>query len=155
MRKTNAARILDKNKIAYELVEYPVDKEDLSAQNAAAKIGQNIKQVFKTLVIKGDKTGIFTAVIPGDEEIDLKKAALVSSNKSAELIAVKDIMKITGYIRGGCSPLGMKKDYPVFIHESCKNFDFIYISAGVRGMQIKISPADLAAAAGAVFADLT
>lgn len=143
MNKTNAARLLDKNNIGYELVEYKVDEDDLSAVNVAAKLGQNIKQVFKTLVIKGDKTGIFVCVVPGDAEIDLKKAAKASGNKNAEMIAVKDIMKITGYIRGGCSPLAMKKEYPVFIDESCLEFDFIYISAGVRGMQIKLSPDDL------------
>lgn len=147
MNKTNAARVLDTNKIQYELVEYQVDEDDLSAVNVAAKLGQDIKQVFKTLVIKGAgnaaKAGIFVCVVPGDAEIDLKKAAKASGNKSAEMIAVKDIMQITGYIRGGCSPLAMKKDYPVFIHESCLEHDFIYISAGIRGMQIKLNPKDL------------
>lgn len=154
MHKTNAARILDRLNIKYDLVEYPVDEDDLSAQNVAAKMGQNIKQVFKTIVIKGDKTGIFTAVVPGDCEIDLKKAAKVSGNKSAEMIAVKDIMKITGYVRGGCSPLGMKKEYPVYIDESALNFEFIYISAGMRGMQIKLPPKDLATAVNAAIAQL-
>ena len=145
MHKTNAVRILDKHNIKYELVEYAVDEEDLSAQNVAAKLEQNIKQVFKTIVIKGDKSGIFAAVVPGDSEIDLKKAAKAAGNKSAEMIAVKDLMKITGYIRGGCSPLAMKKDYPVYLEESALNFNFIYISAGVRGMQIKLATRDLIA----------
>ncbi|MDR1941990.1 MAG: Cys-tRNA(Pro) deacylase [Endomicrobium sp.] len=155
MNKTNAARILDVNKIHYELVNYIVDENDLSAVNVSKKLGQNVKQVFKTLVVKGDKNGIFVCVVAGDAEIDLKKAAKVSGNKNAELIAVKDIMKITGYVRGGCSPLGMKKNYPVFIDLSCKHFDFIYISAGIRGMQIKISPQDLTDVLKAGAADLT
>lgn len=149
MNKTNAARILDRNKINYELVRYQSDENDLSAVSAAAKLGENTKQVFKTLVLKGDKNGFFVCVIAGDAEIDLKKAARVSGNKSAEMIAVKDIMKVTGYIRGGCSPLAMKKEYPVFIDESCAEFDFIYISAGIRGMQIKLAPEDLILAAKA------
>lgn len=143
VHKTNAARLLDKHNINYELVEYQVDEEDLSAINVAKKLGQNIKQVFKTLVLKGDKTGYFICVVAGDAEIDLKKAAKVSSNKSAQMIAVKDIIKITGYIRGGCSPLAMKKEYKVFIDKSCLDFDIVYISAGIRGMQIKLSPKDL------------
>jgi Cys-tRNA(Pro)/Cys-tRNA(Cys) deacylase len=143
MNKTNAARILDKNNIKYELAEYKVDEDDLSAVNAAAKLGQNVKQVFKTLVIKGDRNGIFVCAVPAGAEIDLKKAAKVSGNKDAEMIAVKDIMKVTGYVRGGCSPLGMKKEYPVYIDKSCLDFDFIYISAGMRGVQIKLNPRDL------------
>jgi ybaK/ebsC protein len=154
MYKTNAARILDTHKIKYELIEYKVDEEDLSAVNVAAKLGQNIKQVFKTLVVKGDKSGIFVCVVPGNAEIDLKKAAKASGNKSAEMTAVKDIMKITGYIRGGCSPLAMKKDYPVFIDENCQGFDFIYISAGIRGMQIKLNPENLAEVLKAVVCEL-
>ncbi len=154
MHKTNAARILDKNNIYYDLTEYAVDEGDLSAVNVAAKLGQNIKQVFKTLVIKGDKTGIFVAVVPGDAEIDLKKAAKASGNKSSEMIAVKDIMQVTGYIRGGCSPLAMKREYPVYIHESALRFDNIYISAGVRGLQIKLAPKDLISVSKALISDL-
>jgi Cys-tRNA(Pro)/Cys-tRNA(Cys) deacylase len=154
MNKTNAARLLDKINTAYELVEYKVDEEDLSAINVAAKLSQDVRQVFKTLVLKGDKTGIFVCALPGSAEIDLKKAAKISGNKSAQLIPVKDIMQITGYIRGGCSPLAMKKEYPVFIDDSCKNFDFIYISAGVRGMQIKLKPDDLIKAAKADVCDI-
>ncbi|MDR1196457.1 MAG: Cys-tRNA(Pro) deacylase [Endomicrobium sp.] len=154
MNKTNAARVLDKNAIVYELTEYKTDESDLSAASVAAKLGQNVKQVFKTLVIKGDKTGIFVCVVPGDAEIDLKNAAKVSGNKKAELIAVKDIMKFTGYVRGGCSPLAMKKEYPVFIDKSCLDFDFIYISAGIKGMQIKLNPQDLINVSKAKVCDL-
>jgi Cys-tRNA(Pro)/Cys-tRNA(Cys) deacylase len=149
MSKTNAARLLDKQKIAYELVSYEVDENDLSAIAVANKLGQNIKQVFKTLVVRGDKTGIFVAVIPGDDELDLKTAAKISGNKNAAMIAVKEIQNLTGYIRGGCSPLGMKKQYPTYIEKSCLTFEYIYVSAGVRGTQIKLSPQDLIKAVGA------
>lgn len=149
MAKTNAARLLDTKRIAYELVEYEVDENDLSAVTVANKLGQRIEQVFKTLVLRGDKTGIFVCVIPGGDELDLKIAAKVSGNKSAAMIAVKEILELTGYIRGGCSPLGMKKKYPTFIQSSSLDFDYIYVSAGVRGTQIKISPKDLISASGA------
>lgn len=149
MSKTNAARLLDKLKISYELVSYEVDELDLSATAVANKLGQNIKQVYKTLVLRGDKTGLFVAVIPGDAELDLKVAAKISGNKSAAMIAVKEIQNLTGYIRGGCSPLGMKKQFPTFIEKSCLSFEFIYVSAGVRGTQIKICPNDLIRAVGA------
>jgi len=149
MSKTNAARLLDKLKIRYELVSYEVNESDLSAIAVANKLGQNIKQVFKTLVLRGDKTGLFVAVIPGDDELDLKVAAKISGNKNAAMIAVKEIQNLTGYIRGGCSPLGMKKQYPTFIEKSCLTFEFIYVSAGVRGTQIKLSPDDLIRAVNA------
>jgi Cys-tRNA(Pro)/Cys-tRNA(Cys) deacylase len=141
--KTNAARILDRQGIKYSLFAYEVDDSDLSAIAVAAKLDQNIEQVFKTLVLRGDKSGIFLCLIPGAEELDLKKAAQLSGNKFAELVPVKEILHHTGYIRGGCSPIGMKKNYPSFIDESCILFDFIYVSAGIRGMQLKISPLDL------------
>jgi len=143
MTKTNAARLLDKQGITYELIAYEVDESDLSATTVAAKLGQHIEQVFKTLVLRGDKTGIFVCVIPGGDELDLKLAAKASGNKSAAMVPMKDLFELTGYIRGGCSPLGMKKRYPVFIHESCVNFDFIFVSAGLRGLQLKIKPGDL------------
>ena len=149
MTKTNAARLLDKQKINYELITYEVDESDLSAKSVATKLGQNIEQVFKTLVLRGDKTGIFVAVIPGDNELDLKQAAKISGNKSASMIAVKEIQPLTGYIRGGCSPLGMKKQYPTFIDKSCLNFEYIFVSAGIRGIQIKLSPNDLIQTIGA------
>lgn len=138
--KTNAARLLDKAKVNYELVTYEVDETDLAATHVAEQLGQNIKQVFKTLVLRGDKNGIFICVIPGDDEVDLKKAAKVSGNKSAQMIHMKELLPLTGYIRGGCSPIGMKKPYPGYIQNTCTDYPFIYISAGVRGMQFKIEP---------------
>jgi Cys-tRNA(Pro)/Cys-tRNA(Cys) deacylase len=154
-KKTNAARLLDSLKISYELVSYDVDENDLSAVNLASKVGVSAAQVFKTLVLRGSNSGVFIAVLPGDEELDLKKAAKTSGNKSAAMTAVKELLNLTGYVRGGCSPLAMKRDYPVFIHQSCMNYPFIYVSAGKRGTQIKISPAGLIAGAKAVIADLT
>lgn len=141
--KTNAARLLDQQKIAYELVPYEVDENDLAATHVAQQLGEDIAQVFKTLILRGDKSGIFVCVIPGDCEVDLKKAAKVSANKSAEMLPLKELLPTTGYIRGGCSPIGMKKRFPTYFHESCLSFDFIYISAGVRGLQIKINPAEV------------
>ena len=121
--KTNAARLLDRAKIPYELVPYEVDENNLAATHVAEQLGENIEQVFKTLVLRGDKHGIFGCVIPGDKEVDLKKAAKISGNKSAEMIAMKELLPTTGYIRGGCSPIGMKKNYPVNIHERCLSHD--------------------------------
>ncbi|WP_163717333.1 Cys-tRNA(Pro) deacylase [Mangrovibacterium lignilyticum] len=141
--KTNASRLLDKQKISYELIAYEFDESDLSATTLASKMGQNIRQIFKTLVLRGTNTGIFVCVIPGDEEVDLKKAAKVSDNKKVEMVPMKELLPLTGYIRGGCSPIGMKKEYPVFIHNSCLQFESIYISAGKRGTQLKLPPKDL------------
>jgi Cys-tRNA(Pro)/Cys-tRNA(Cys) deacylase len=141
--KTNAARILDRLNISYELVPYEVDEDDLSAVAVAGKLNQDIDQVFKTLVLSGDKTGIFVCIIPGAEELDLKKAAHLSGNKNAAMVPVKDILNLTGYIRGGCSPVGMKKNYPSFIDETCLLYDYIFVSAGVRGLQFKIAPGDI------------
>lgn len=143
MKKTNAARILDQKKIKYDLIEYEFDENDLCATSVAAKLNQNVEQVFKTLVVRGDKTGIFVCVIPGNAELNLKKAAKISGNKNSEMILMKELLPLTGYIRGGCTPIGMKKAYPTYIHSSCNEFEFIFISAGIRGMQIKINPKDL------------
>jgi Cys-tRNA(Pro)/Cys-tRNA(Cys) deacylase len=154
MLKTNAARILDKQGIHYELIEYEVNEADLSAVSVASKLGQNIEQVFKTLVLRGDKTGVFVCVLPGGEELDLKKAAMASGNKNAAMVHLKEIFELTGYIRGGCSPLGMKKNYPVYIDETCILFDTIFISAGMRGLQIKIAPNDLIDCASCKVCDL-
>ena len=142
-QKTNAARLLDKAKIIYELIPYNVDESDLSAIHVAEQLGENPKQVFKTLLLEGNKTGHFVCIIPGDGEVDLKKAATVSGNKKCDLIPQKELLPLTGYIRGACSPIGMKKQFPTFIHATCNNFDHIYVSAGVRGLQIKIAPRDL------------
>ena len=144
INKTNAARLLDKAKIAYALVPYEVDENDLAATHVARQLGEKIEQVFKTLVLRGDKTGIFVCVIPGNGEVDLKLAARASGNKSAELIHMKELLPVTGYIRGGCSPIGM----------SCLDFDVIYVSAGVRGLQIRIAPGDLIGFVGAQVTDL-
>ncbi|MBW8332887.1 MAG: Cys-tRNA(Pro) deacylase [Prolixibacteraceae bacterium] len=154
IKKTNAARLLDAKGIAYELAEYEVDENDLSATKLALKIGQNIEQIFKTLVLRGDKTGVFVAVIPGNYELDLKKAAKISGNKNCAMVHQKELLGLTGYIRGGCSPLGMKKTYPIFIDESCLLFNPIFISAGQRGLQLKINPEDLIKVVGAVVGDL-
>jgi Cys-tRNA(Pro)/Cys-tRNA(Cys) deacylase len=143
MNKTNAARLLDSAGISYELVAYDVDESDLSASSVAAKLCQDTGQVFKTLVLRGDKTGIFVCVIPGNKELDLKKAAKASGNKNAAMVPVKEILELTGYIRGGCSPVGMKKKYSTYIDENCILYDQIFVSAGLRGIQLKISPEDL------------
>ena len=143
INKTNAARLLDKAKISYELIPYEVDENDLSAVHVAASLGENIDQVFKTLVLHGDKTGYFVCVIPGDKEVNLKLAAKVSGNKSCDMIPMKELLSVTGYIRGACSPVGMKKHFPTYIHVTCLEFPYIYVSAGQRGLQIKIDPKEL------------
>lgn len=143
INKTNAARLLDKAKINYELIPYEVDESDLSAVHVAEQLNEPVEQVFKTLLLKGDKTGYFVCIIPGAEEVDLKKAAKVSGNKSCDMIPMKELLPVTGYIRGACSPIGMKKHFSTYIHETCLNFDHIYISAGQRGLQILITPSDL------------
>lgn len=140
IEKTNAARLLDRAKIAYRLVPYTVDESNLAATHVAEELGEDIATVFKTLVLRGDRTGHFVCVIPGDKEVDLKRAAKVSGNKKADLIPMKELLPTTGYIRGGCTPIGMKKPFPTFIHSTCLQFDTIYISAGVRGLQIAINP---------------
>ncbi len=154
MKKTNAARLLDAQSVKYELVEYEVDESDLSAVTLAKKIGQDVEQIFKTLVLRGDKTGVFVCVIPGNAEVDLKKAAKVSGNKNCAMVQQKELLPLTGYIRGGCSPIGMKKPFPTFIHKTCILFDTIFVSAGQRGLQFKINPDDLIKVTGAVVCDL-
>ncbi len=143
VNKTNAARLLDRAKIDYELIPYEVDENDLAATHVAMQLGENIEQVFKTLVLHGDRNGYFVCVIPGNCEVNLKLAAKASGNKKVDLIPMKELLPVTGYIRGGCSPIGMKKEFPTFIHDSCMVFEYIYISAGVRGVQIRIRPQDL------------
>ena len=143
INKTNVARLLDKAKVPYELIPYEVDENDLSAVHVAASLGEDIEQVFKTLVLRGDKTGHFVCVIPGEHEVDLKMAAKASGNKKCEMLPLKELLPTTGYIRGGCSPIGMKKHFPTYIHDTCLSFPYIYVSAGVRGLQIKLAPQDL------------
>ena len=143
INKTNAARLLDKARVNYELVPYQVNEENLAADHVASQLGEDISVVFKTLVLRGDKNGVFVCVVPGDCEVDLKKVAKLSGNKKAEMLGMKELLPTTGYIRGGCSPLGMKKPFPTFIHESCRQLERFYVSAGVRGLQIAIHPDDL------------
>lgn len=152
--KTNAARLLDTLKLPYELIEYEVDEEHLDAIHVAQTCGQNVDQVFKTLVANGDKNGINVFCIPGAYDLDLKKAAAISGNKSVEMVKVKDLFALTGYIRGGCSPLGMKKKYPVFVDETAQLHETLFVSGGLRGLQIKIAPDNLVIATDATFADL-
>ncbi|GAT64270.1 Cys-tRNA(Pro) deacylase [Paludibacter jiangxiensis] len=153
-QKTNAARILDRMGITYELVAYEVDESDLSAVHVAAQLGQNVEQVFKTILLRGDRNGVFVCIVPGAEEVNLKLAASVSGNKKAETVAMKELLPLTGYIRGGCSPLGMKKPYPIYLHSSANQFPFVYISAGQRGLQLKLAPTDLIKAVNATVTDL-
>ncbi|MEG1544799.1 MAG: Cys-tRNA(Pro) deacylase [Tannerellaceae bacterium] len=154
INKTNVARLLDKAKITYRLVPYEVDESDLSAQHVAEQLGEDVAQVFKTLLLHGDKSGYFVCLLPGADEVDLKKAARTSGNKSCELIPVKELLPLTGYIRGGCSPIGMKKHFPTYIHLSATSYDRIYVSAGQRGLQIEIAPTDLMQVAEATPADI-
>jgi Cys-tRNA(Pro)/Cys-tRNA(Cys) deacylase len=154
MKKTNAVRILESNNIPFELFEYEFNEDEIDAVSVAGKINASPEMVFKTLVAQGDKTGIVVFVIPGNAELNLKKAAKVSGNKNVEMIKAKDLLSITGYIRGGCSPIGMSKKYPTFIEETSQLYEQIYFSAGVRGMQIKLSPFDLVKITEAEFSDL-
>ena len=154
INKTNAARLLDRAKIAYELVPYVVDEEHLDACHVAEQLGEPIEQVFKTLVLRGDRTGIFVCVIAGNCEVDLKAAARVSGNKSAEMIHGRELLATTGYIRGGCSPIGMKKRFPTYIHQSCLEFDKMAISAGICGVTLLLAPCDLIKITDAVSCDI-
>lgn len=154
LAKTNAARILDRLGISYELVEYPVDPDNLAAQHIADVLGEPIEQVYKTLVLRGDKTGLFVCVLAGNKEVNLKKTAKASGNKKVEMLPLKELLPNTGYIRGGCTSIGMKKDYPTYFSEEIIVHPFIYVSAGKRGMQIKVAPGDLQRAANATLADI-
>ena len=155
MEKTNAMRLLKQAGVEFETGEYEVDESDLSATHVADQLGENVEQVFKTLVLHGEKSGHFVCVIPGDCEVDLKKAAKVSGNKKCEMIAVKELLPLTGYIRGGCSPIGMKKHFPTYMHHTVEQFDHVYVSAGQRGLQICVAPADLIRESRATLCDLT
>ena len=144
MKKTNAARMLDSQGVPYEIREYSVDAEDLSAPKVAQAIGLPPEQVFKTLVARGDKTGVLLACIPGSAELNLKALAKASGNKTVELAAVKEIQNLTGYVRGGVSPIGTKKAYPVFLDSSAGGWQAIAVSAGIRGCQLLLAPSELA-----------
>lgn len=152
--KTNAMRRLDAAKIPYEVFEYAVDENDLSGRHIADEIGLPHEIVFKTLVAKGDKTGPVVFCMPVDLEIDLKKAARVTGNKKIEMIHVKDLLALTGYIRGGCSPIGMKKQFPTYVHQTAGDFEKITVSSGVRGAQLLLRVCDLLSFVRATLADL-
>lgn len=155
INKTNVARLLDKAKVAYQLVPYEVDENDLSATHVADQLGENVAQVFKTLVLHGDKSGYFVCVIPGADEVDLKKAAKVSGNKSCEMIPVKELLPLTGYIRGGCSPIGMKKPFPTVVDEVAELCATMIFSAGKIGFQVEMTPDALLRAVPYTLADVT
>ena len=152
--KTNAVRLLDQLSIRYELREYEVDPEDLAAETVAAKIGLPAQQVFKTLVARGDRNGICMAVIPGDAELDLKALAAASGDRKVQLVPVKELQALTGYVRGGVTALAAKKDYPIYADESIELFDTVSVSAGIRGMQILLVPRDYLKATKATLATL-
>lgn len=154
LNKTNAARLLDRAGIAYELIPYEVDPDNLDASHVALSLGEDLATVFKTLVLRGDRNGLFVCVVPGGGEVDLKKAARVSGNKKVDLIAMKELLPTTGYIRGGCSPIGMKKKFPTFFDETALLCDEIYVSAGQRGLQLIVSPEALCSFVDGSFADL-
>lgn len=154
--KTNAARLLDRAHIPYELIPYEFDPDDLAAAHVAESLGEDLDRVFKTLVLHGAEAGhYFVCVVPGSAEVDLKKAARTAATKKADLIPMKDLLPLTGYIRGGCSPIGLKKPFPIYLDRTALNFDSIYISAGQRGLQLRLSPADLITFTSATVADLT
>jgi Cys-tRNA(Pro)/Cys-tRNA(Cys) deacylase len=147
--KTNAIRILDTLKIPYQLLSYEVDPEDLAAESTAAKLGLPPEQVFKTLVTRGDRTGICLAVIPGNTQLDLKALARLSGNRKVEPVALKEVQPLTGYIRGGVTALACKRDYPVYVDETIELFEQVAISAGMRGLMVQLAPADYLQAAQA------
>lgn len=154
MTTTNPMRMLTAAGISFEAVEYAYDESDLSGTHAAAELGLDPDATFKTLVLRGDKNGLFVCCIPVAEEVDLKKAAVISGNKKAEMIHVKELPVLTGYIRGGCSPIGMKKVFPTYIDETAQLFDAIAVSAGVRGQMILLGPDRLKNFIGAAYGDL-
>ena len=154
IEKTNAARLLDKAGIKYNLIPYEFDENDLAAQHVADSLGQDIARVFKPLVLHGDRSGHIVCVIPGNGEVDLKALAKVSGNKKVEMIAMKDLLSVTGYIRGGCSPVGMKKRFPTYFHSTALSFETVYVSAGVRGLQIEIAPDDLIGFVGGIVGEV-
>ena len=152
--KTNAARLLDRAGVDYGLIPYEVDEDDLSATHLAAVLGLDENQIFKTLVLSGDKSGHFVCIVPGGAELDLKRAARISGNKGCSLIAMKDLLPLTGYMRGGCSPVGMKKAFPTYLDSHAMQYPLIYVSAGQRGLQFRLAPQELARVTGAVVGDL-
>ena len=163
IEKTNAARLLDKAGITYKLIPYEFDENDLAAHQVAESrvqdiaregVGAHSARVFKTLGLHGDETGYLVCVVPGDAEVGLKALAKASGNKKVEMIPMKDLLGVTGYIRGGCSPVGMKKRFPTFFHSTVMDFDTVYVSAGIRGLQLEIAPGDLIRFTGGIMADV-
>lgn len=152
--KTNVARLLDKAKISYKLIPYTVDENNLAADHVAAELGEDIRRVFKTLVLHGEKCGYIVCVIPGNMEVALKAAAKVAGAKKVDLIPMKELLQLTGYVRGGCSPIGMKKAFPTYYHSTIGDFDTVFVSAGVRGLQIQIAPDDLVIYTRGIVADI-
>lgn len=154
MNKTNVIRLLEANNIVYDIREYEFNPEEIDAVSVAKKIGEEPEKVFKTLVARGDKTGICVFLIPGNYSLNLKKAAKSSGNKKIEMVKEKELLPLTGYIKGGCSPIGMKKLYTTIIDETAEFWETLFISAGIRGMQVEISPVDLKSAISAQMSDL-
>lgn len=154
IKKTNAARKLDELGISYRLVQFDVDEEDLSAETAAEAVGMPYEQVYKTLVVRGDKTGIMEVCLPAGTELDVKSLASVSGNKHVSLVPLKEVQSLTGYIRGGCSPIAGKKEYPVYLYEDALRYDRIAVNAGARGLLFLLSPDDLITATQAKAADI-
>lgn len=154
INKTNAARLLDRAHITYELIPYEVDENNLAATHVAESLGEDISLVFKTIVLTAGPGQFFVCVVPGDAEIDLKKAARAAGAKKAELLPMKELLPLTGYIRGGCSPVGMKKQFPTFFHTTAPEHEYIYVSAGMRGLQFKVKPADIIGFVNGNVADL-
>ena len=154
-KKTNAARILDREGVTYRLVPYEVDPDKLAADHVAESLGEPVERVFKTLVLRGDRTGLFVCVIAGNREVDLKKAAKISGNKKAEMIAMKELLPATGYIRGGCTAIGMKKELPAWFSEEFVAFSEVYVSAGQRGLQLAVNPNEFLRVARGSLADIT
>lgn len=154
IQKTNVARLLDRAKIPYELITYEVDESNLAATHVAEELGEDIAMVFKTIVLTAGPGKFFVCVVPGNGEIDLKKAAVAAGYKKVELLHMKELLPLTGYIRGGCSPIGMKKPFPTFFHSTAMDFEYIYVSAGLRGLQLRIAPADLINYVNGTVADL-
>lgn len=152
--KTNAVRLLEQARVPFETAEYEVDENNLAADHVAESLGQDINRVFKTLILHGDKVGYFVCVVPGNCEVDLKKAAKAAGAKKADLIPMKELLPLTGYIRGGCSPVGMKKPFPTYFHSTATDFDTVYVSAGRRGLQLVIAPQLLIDFVGATVTDL-
>lgn len=155
IQKTNAARLLDKARVQYSLVPYAVDPDNLAATHVAEELGEDPDTVYKTLVLHGDKTGHFVCVVPATCEVNLKKAAKASGNKKAELIAMKELLPLTGYIRGGCTAIGMKKRFPVYLQHEAADLDIFYVSAGVRGLQLRMKPSDYIEYTGATLCDIS